>query len=1035
MGLSAGMSLSISRSFYNVFIYVIVACCYLCLMNASFPTTAATSRLGGNETDRLALLAFKAKITNDPFKVMSSWNGSIHFCQWRGVTCGRRHKRVTKLDLSFQKLFGSISPHIGNLSFVRVVNLQDNSFENEIPPEVGHLRKLQYLGLNNNSISGSIPVNLSGCTNLVEFYSYYNKLVGAIPNELGSLSKLKFVAIWHNNLIGNIPHSFMNLSSLEVLDASENNFSGSVPEALGQLTKLTFISLGDNMLSGTIPPSIFNLSTLTAFSVIKNRITGTLPSNIGITLPSLQHLGLSGNQFTGSIPISISNATNLELFQIGKNNLNGKVPTMERLHKFKVVIINQNHLGSGGVGDLSFISSLTNATNLRVLAIDENNFGGMLPQSIGNLSTKLEVFVVSDNHIFGSIPVAIGNLINLNWLNMGGNQFTGNIPTQIGKLQKLNRLSLNANNFSGFIPSSLGNLSVLIELYVNANNLQGSVPSSLAKCQNLLLLNLSKNKLNGTIPLHVFNILSLSLFLDLSQNHFTGSLPVEVGNLKNLGGLYVHENMLSGEIPSTIGSCVSLEYLNMESNFFQGSIPSSLSNLKAIQELDLSRNNFTGKIPEYFKSFQFLQYLNLSYNDFDGMVPIKGVFGNASAISIMGNSKLCGGIPELQLPRCNLVDPEKSGSTTLSFKMVIAIASGLLVVTLVFSALYVCWCRKRREKPSTEDSGSLFLRVSYQSLYRATTGFSESNLIGVGSFGVVYEGIFDGKKIAVKVLNLLHRGASRSFITECEALRNIRHRNLVKILSACSSVDFQNNDFKALVYEFMVNGSLDDWLHPIGGQGEVPKDLSLVQRLRIAIDVACALDYLHHHCQTPIVHCDLKPSNVLLDDDMTVHVGDFGISRFLLDANQNISENQTSSIGIRGSVGYIPPEYGMGIGVSTSGDVYSYGILLLEMFTGKRPTDEMFDDGMNLHNYARMALPDRVVTIADSVLLQHEEKGENFHQIQECLASIFRIGIACSAESPVERLDMSDVVIKLQVNMDNLLGTRHGRRIANPIQS
>ncbi|XP_059665775.1 probable LRR receptor-like serine/threonine-protein kinase At3g47570 [Cornus florida] len=823
MGLLPGPSLSISRSIYNISIYVIVACC-LCLMHASFLTTAATSEPGGNETDRFALLAFKAKITNDPFMVMSSWNVSIHFCQWHGVTCGRRHKRVIKLDLNSHKLFGSISPHIGNLSFLRVLNLQNNSFEDETPPEVGRLRRLQFLRLNNNSISGSIPANLSACTTLVGFDFRYNKLVGSIPREFGSLSKLRSMFIAHNNLIGNIPHSFMNLSSLEQLNADKNNLSGSVPEALGQLTKLTFISLGENTLSGSIPPLIFNLSSLKYFNLVyNNRITGKLPTEIGITLPSLESLSLHGNQFTGSIPISISNATNLEEIFIGENNLNGKVPTMERLCNLRRVIFSNNHLGSGGVGDLSFIYSLTNATNLSCLAMEGNNFGGILPQSIGNLSTKLEVFAVAVNHIYGSIPVAIGNLINLNWLTMWNNQFTGNIPTEIGKLQKLNKLNLATNNFSGSIPSSLGNLSVLIEFSVYENNLQGCVPSSLGKCQNLLLLDLAKNKLSGTIPLDVFNLLSLSIYLDLSHNHFTGSLPVEVGNLKNLGGLYVNQNMLSGEMPSAIGSCVKLEHLNMESNFFQGSIPSSFGNLKGILELDLSSNNFTGKIPEYFKSFQMLQFLNLSYNNFDGMVPIKGVFGNASAISIMGNSKLCGGIPELQLPRCNFTDPKKNGST-LSFKMVIAIASGLLVVTLVFCALYVCWCRKKRERPSTEDSETLFLRVSYQSLYRATNRFSESNLIGIGSFGAVYEGIIDGKKIAVKVLNLLHRGASRSFITECEALRNIRHRNLVKILSACSSVDFQNNDFKALVYEFMVNGSLDDWLHPIGGQGEVPKD-------------------------------------------------------------------------------------------------------------------------------------------------------------------------------------------------------------------
>jgi serine/threonine protein kinase len=159
--------------------------------------------------------------------------------------------------------------------------------------------------------------------------------------------------------------------------------------------------------------------------------------------------------------------------------------------------------------------------------------------------------------------------------------------------------------------------------------------------------------------------------------------------------------------------------------------------------------------------------------------------------------------------------------------------------------------------------------------------------------------------VAVKVLNLERHGASRSFISECEALRNARHRNLIKVLSSCSSIDHEGNDFKALVFEFMPNGSLAEWLHPSTDQPL--RYLSLIQRLDIAIDVASALEYLHYYGSTPIVHCDLKPSNVLLDDDMTAHVGDFGLARFLVQPDTIISQSMTSASAIKGSIGYIPP--------------------------------------------------------------------------------------------------------------------------------
>ena len=219
---------------------------------------------------------------------------------------------------------------------------------------------------------------------------------------------------------------------------------------------------------------------------------------------------------------------------------------------------------------------------------------------------------------------------------------------------------------------------------------------------------------------------------------------------------------------------------------------------------------------------------------------------------------------------------------------------------------------KKQKESTSSNSRKFLLNVSYQSLLKATDGFSSTNLIGVGGFGSVYRGILDQGRytVAVKVLNLLLHGASKSFITECGALRSVRHRNLVKIVSACSSVDFQGHEFKDLVYEFMSNGSLDEWLHPATRTNNVPekpKNLNLLQRLNIVIDVANALDYLHHHCHTPIIHWDLKSSNVLLDDEMIGHISDFGLARFLFEDTHDCFTNQSSSIVFRGIMGYAPP--------------------------------------------------------------------------------------------------------------------------------
>ncbi|XVF83243.1 hypothetical protein PTKIN_Ptkin16aG0119300 [Pterospermum kingtungense] len=386
----------------------------------------------GNETDRLALLALKDRLVDgSPVGALASWNASLHFCEWHGVRCGAQQQRVVSLRLTGMKLGGSISPSIGNLSFLTEANLSDNGLQGNIPREFGQLRLLRFLNLSYNNLQGNIPMELTNCSNLQLIYLNYNSLSGEILFGLGDndMKNLTTLSLAHNNLIGSIPSSLGNLSSLDFLQLTGNNLEGIIPHSLGRLSKLKTLAIGQNNLSGTIPSSIYNLSSLTFIQISTNKLSGGLAPEFAF--PKLEFLHIGGNQFSGSIPRSVTNISSLKQFDIHSNGFSGSVPPdMGNFKNLDMLSLNYNNLGTGKAGDLDFLSSLTNCSLLKTLVIHVNRFGGVLPDSVANLSTQLEYLYLAGNLISGSIPDGIGNLVNLTHIsttNVDSQQATSSI--------------------------------------------------------------------------------------------------------------------------------------------------------------------------------------------------------------------------------------------------------------------------------------------------------------------------------------------------------------------------------------------------------------------------------------------------------------------------------------------------------------------------------------------------------------------------------------------------------------------------------
>ncbi|XP_027095911.1 receptor kinase-like protein Xa21 [Coffea arabica] len=585
--------------------------------------------------------------------------------------------------------------------------------------------------------------------------------------------------------------------------------------------------------------------------------------------------------------------------------------------------------------ELSFFSALTHCQQLRRLRIGYNPLNGILPSSVGNLSTSLEYVYAAYCGIRGYIPNEFTNLSSLAFLFLQGNNLAGFIPATIGALSKLLNnlgfLSLSYNEFCRTVPACLGNITSLRYIYLSSNKFNSAIPSSFGSLGDLL-------------------------HLDLSSNYLSGSLPSEIGSLKAATLLNVSMNQILGVIPSAIGGMQDVIDLSLAFNRFEGPIPRSIGNMLALESLDLSSNNLSGSIPNSLEALSHLSLFNVSFNRLSGEIPSGGPFANFTSKSFMSNERLCG-TPQLQVPACRASLSGKRRTKRVLLIVLITLAVSLIVVAIIIP---VALMRSRKTSSTITGGDSLDAiahgRISYHEIEQATKGFSERNLIGMGAYGSVYKALINGSNVAVKVFNLQIKGAFRSFDIECEVLRNLGHRNLTKVISSCSSLDF-----KALIFEYMSNGSLEKWLYY--------QDLYMdfLQRLDIMIDVASVLDYLHDGYSIPVLHCDLKPNNVLLDENIVAHVGDFGTAK-LLGMGESMAQTQTLA-----TLGYMAPKYGSEGLISKKCHIYSFGIMLMETFTRRKPTNEMLSGDMTLKDWINASWPDAVSEVIHANLMRLEE--------------------------------------------------------------
>ncbi|XP_073125929.1 uncharacterized protein [Henckelia pumila] len=921
------------------------------------------------------------------------------------------------LDLSSNNLTGGIPGEIGSLSNLRRLSLNSNFLQGEIPKDIGNCTQLQQLELfdnmlggripaeigrlvfleifrtgGNKGINGEIPGELSNCARLSFLGLADTGITGQIPPTFGALKDLKTISIYTANLTGGIPLELSNCSSLENLFIYENQISGEVPEELGYLKNLRKLLLWQNNLRGTIPDSLGNCSSLMMLDLSLNFLTGEIPSSLQY-IESLEELLLSDNNITGVIPNFIGNFSNLKQLELDNNNLSGEIPSqIGELKELTLFFAWQNKLQ----GEIP--KELANCQKLQALDLSHNSLTGEVPKSLFNLKNLTKLLLLS-NQLLGQIPHDIGNCTSLTRLRFGSNMFHGEIPSEIGMLESLSFLELSENQFSGKIPQEIGNCKELEMVDLHGNKLQGMIPLSFVRLFKLNVLDISMNHISGTIPENTGDLVSLNKLV-LSGNNISGSIPESLGLCRDLQFLDLSSNKLSGSIPDEIGHLQELDILlNLSLNSLTGPLPESFSKFSKLSNMDLSHNMLVGSL-QVISNLDNLVSLNVSYNNFSGSLPNTKFFKELPYSTFFGNQELC--FPGNN--KCHASEHHQNKKIVKNLTLVIVLIVITILIILTTGTMLFKIARNSIFKAYNDEENTLMWRFTpFQklnfSIEDVVTRLSDSNIVGRGGSGIVYRVETPMRQvIAVKKLWPKKRGEISQrdlFSAEVATLGSVRHKNILRLLGCCD-----NGKTRLLLFDYISNGSLAGLLH------EKKTSLDWNSRYNIMMGAAQGLAYLHHDCIPPIVHRDIKTNNILVGPLFEAFLADFGLAKLV-----NSSETSRYSNMIAGSYGYIAPEYGYSLKITEKSDVYSYGVVLLEVLTGMEPNDPRIPDGKHIVSWVYEELrqkPRDFTSILDQqLLLQSSTQTEEMVQV---------IGIAllCLNPCPDERPTMRDVTAMLE---------------------